>query len=255
MRTNRFLVVSALTLFVAVPSWAQALPRLVLESQLLAAAQDDDLLDDALEEDAPASDAVSADVPASTESSARFAGTTGFVRPQGFYTSSDLGGFIRFGGYADAEGCYRCASRITSNLQPYIGLAVGYDIWDFFALQFSYGTGFVANAAPVQGNVDSPRDYGVTFTNVSMLFNMYFDRFGLVGKLTGGAAFVGPAPYPNANVIGGNVGAGVGVRWATLLTDVTIGLDVNGYLAVIPVDGAMLTIPSLGFAPVLQYTF
>ena len=254
MRTNRFLVVSALTLFAAAPSWAQALPRLVLESQLLVAAQDDDdFLDDTLDEEEPVSDVVSAEV--TTEDSARFAGTTGFVRPQGFYTSSDLGGFIRFGGFADAEGCYRCASRITSNLQPYIGLAVGYDIWDFFAVQLSYGTGFIANAAPVQGNVDSPRDYGVTFTNVSMLFNMYFDRFGLVGKLTGGAAFVGPAPYPGANVLGGNVGAGVGVRWATLLTDVTIGLDVNGYLAVIPVDGTMLTIPSLGFAPVLQYTF
>lgn len=253
MRTNRFLVASVLSLLFAIPGWAQAVPRLVLETQLLAAAQDEDLLDDE-----PAS--VSADVPATSASPAarnadRFAGTTGFVRPQGFYTSSDLGGFIRFGGYADAEGCYRCANRITSNLQPYIGLAIGYDVWDFFAVQVSYGTGFVANAAPVAQNVDSPRDYGITFTNFALLFNAYFDRFGVVGKLFGGAAFLGPAPYPGANVVGGNVGAGLGVRWATLLTDVTIGLDVNGYLAVIPDGGSMLTIPSLGFAPVLQYTF
>lgn len=254
MRTKQILVASFLSLFVSIPSWAQALPRMVLQSQLLAAAQeDDDLLDDEAESARESVATVSAEVEAGE--GARFAGTTGFVRPQGFYTASDLGGFIRFGGYADAEGCFRCASRITSNLQPYIGLAVGYDIWDFFAVQLSYGTGFVANAAPVQGNVDSPRDHGITFTNLALLFNMYFDRFGLVGKLFGGAAFVGPAPYPGANVVGGNVGAGVGIRWATLLTDVTIGLDVNGYLAVIPDGGSVLTIPSLGIAPVLQYTF
>lgn len=246
MRTTPILV-AILSTLVALPAVAQALPRLSLAPTLLLPAQVD-----AEDEDASAA----SDDQAPRVESAQVAGATGFVRPKGFYTSSDLGGFIRFGGWADGEDCgFRCASRISSNLQPYIGLAVGYDLLDFLAVQVSFGTGFVANAAPVQGTPDSPRDYGITFTNVALIGSYYFDRFGIVAKAFGGGAFVNPAPLPDANFAGGNLGGGLGVRWATLLTDVTIGVDVNGYAVFVPDEGGVLVIPGMSFAPVLQYTF
>lgn len=231
---------------------AQSLLQVASHPALTVAAQDD-LFD---EEGAGAPErAESVEPREATGGGDAFAGTTGFVRPQGFYTSSDLGGFIRFGGWADGEDCgFRCKSRITSNLQPYIGLSVGYDLNEFVAVQVSYGTGFVANAAPLQGIPDSPRDYGVTFTNAALLASYYFDRVGIVGKISGGAAFLGPAPTSGAPFAGGNVGGGVGVRWATLLTDVTVGLDVNGVFVFVP-GGTPVSFPALSVAPILQYTF
>jgi hypothetical protein len=183
-------------------------------------------------------------------------GAVGFERSLGFYTVSDLGGFIRFGGYADGDGCgFRCEPRITSNLQPWINLGVGYDILEFLAVQASFGTGFVANAAPVQLAADSPRDYGITFINLAVVANVYFDRFGVSAKLFGGGSLLTPPPLPDAPIFGGNVGGGIGVRWATLLPDVTIGMDVNGF-AVIGTDGGnVMVIPGLSFAPVIKYVF
>lgn len=248
MRSKLILVATTFSLLIGDVATAQSLPRLSLHSALLAASQDD--ADDAASE---RDGADAAERPAASGS-----GATGFVRPQGFYTSSDLGGFIRFGGYADGEECgFRCKPRTTSNLQPYIGLAVGYDLLDFLAVQVSFGTGFVANAAPVANTPDSPRDYGITFVNLALIGSYYFtgidflDRFGVVLKLFGGGSFVSPAPLPDSSPFGGNVGGGLGFRWATLLTDVTVGVDVNGY-AVFVQDGL---IPGMSFAPVLQYTF
>jgi hypothetical protein len=150
-------------------------------------------------------------------------------------------------------------ARVTSNLQPFIGLAVGYDILDWLGVQASFGTGFVANAAPLGDpggySTDTPRDYGITFMNLAVLGSFWIDRFGIVGKVFGGGALMQPAPTPEDFPLGGNVGAGLGVRWATLLTDVTIGLDVNGYLAFAPAAGSMAMIPGLSFAPVIKYVF
>src|SRR5689334_10090837 len=54
-------------------------------------------------------------------------GATGFVFKKGFYAQSDMGGFLRFGGWTNGAACARCQEVATSNLQPYIGFSVGYD--------------------------------------------------------------------------------------------------------------------------------
>jgi hypothetical protein len=179
-------------------------------------------------------------------------GAVGFVRSTGFYTLANLGGFLRFGGFADSATGFRDTARVTSNLQPHIGLAVGYDILEFLGVQLSFGTGFVANAAPRQGTPDSPRDYGITFLNLAVVGNLYFDRLGISGKVFGGGALITPPPLPDVPVFGGNAGGGLGVRWATLLTDVTIGADVDVYVS-FSAGGDI--IPGIAFAPIIKYVF
>lgn len=253
-------------LFLAVPATAMTTSdtplKLHLDGPLFALVQDDLFDDDegGGEDDeaygAPASEVQSG----GAQVDESVGGAVGFVRRTGFYTASDLGGFIRFGGWADGQACgFRCVSRVTSNLQPFIGLAVGYDILDWLGVQATFGTGFVANAAPLGDpngyDFPTPRDYGITFVNLAVLGSFWIDRLGLVGKVFGGAAVLQPPPLPEDSPFGGNIGAGVGVRWATLLNSVTIGIDVNGYLTFAPAAGSMIMIPGLSFAPVIKYVF
>lgn len=191
-------------------------------------------------------------------------GATGFVFKRGFYTQSDLGGYFRLFGYTDdATAGLRAKPVYYSNLQPYIGLSVGYDVLDFLAVQASLGTGFVANAAPYQNDTESPRDYGMIFTNLALVPSWnFFDRYVLMGKVFGGGTFLTPAPSIDpetgepAPFYGGNVGVGVGLQYATLLTDVIIGIEVNSFFSFIPADGGgILFIPGFNFAPVIKYVF
>lgn len=185
-------------------------------------------------------------------------GATGFAFKKGFYASSELGGFFRFGGFNDSNQCggFRCKPVAYSNLQPYIGLSLGYDVLDWLAVQASFGSGFIASAAPVQNQVDSPKDHGITFLNVGVLGSWYFyDRLALTGKLAGGLAVLSPAPLPDASPIGGNFDVGIGLRYATLLTDVTIGVDVDFRGTIASAGSETLFIPGLSFAPVVQYVF
>jgi hypothetical protein len=196
-------------------------------------------------------------------------GATGFVFKRGFYAQSDIGGFIRFGGFTDASPtCPRCKPVLTSNLQPYIGFSVGYDFLDWVGAQISFGEGFVANAAPFgtsvngpPGSTESPRDYGITYINVGPTFSWYFyDRLALAVKAFGGAALLSPAPDVRNGVpvpfLGGDVGAGIGIRYATLLTDLVIGFDITA-MSSFSDDGAggVLVIPAMSFAPVIKYQF
>jgi hypothetical protein len=193
-------------------------------------------------------------------------GATGFVFKQGIYTQSDLGGFFVLGagagmptGYTISEECGGppCKPALWSQLQPYIGLSVGYDISQWLGVQLSFGTGFVANAAIYNQSLENPRDYGITTVNAAVVGSFYvLERLALMGKVFGGAAFVSPEPAPNEPTIGGNAGAGFGVRYATLLPDVFVGLDGNVMVAFIPDSGgSMVIIPGISFAPVIKYVF
>lgn len=250
-----------------------------LERPTVALMQDEDLSDPELDEDLDVLDeapeeAPPEEIPEETSPSGgaevgdTVGGAVGFERSLGFYTIADLGGFIRFGGFADGDDCgFRCQPRVTSNLQPYIGLGVGYDILEFLAVQLTYGTGFVANAAPIRGTTDSPRDYGISNANVELVGNFYFDRIGITAKAFGGLSLLLPPPLPDdvAYIFGGNVGLGFGVRYATLLPDVTIGMDTAVYGVISPVVtefnigstsvGGVPLILGFGFAPVIQYVF
>jgi hypothetical protein len=255
---------------------AGGLPRLELRPRGALLAAGDDVLAD--EEAKPASDDGTVlpdeEVKAGgTVLGDSVGGATGFVFKQGFYTQSDLGGFFVIGnslgsptGFtAPKETCpdgtpgggRPCNPTAFSNLQPYIGLSVGYDITQWLGVQVSYGTGFVAAGAIYPDSPQNPRDYGLTTLNVAVVGSFYaFDRLAIMGKLMGGGALISPEPAPDEPTIGGNVGVGVGVRYATLLPDVFVGLDGNVNVAFIPASsGSPVIIPGISFAPVIKYVF
>lgn len=244
-------------------------------------------------------------------------GATGFVFPTGFYVSSDLGGFIRFGGYGDdrsGTGCLRCLPKLYSDLQPWIGLNIGYDILPWIGIETTFATGFIGDSAPYGYNgtdpsvtppvgvEDSPENSAVSMVNLALTGSWYFfDRLGIQGKIFGGGALLTPDPDPShLNLVrsftceaggwgdpspdkdcGGQFGSdaaasfgvGLGLRYATLLTNVVIGFDVNmvgvynplvqtshlGFeitqIAPVGFGFAIPIIPAVSFAPVLKYVF
>ncbi|MBN2359196.1 MAG: adventurous gliding motility protein CglE, partial [Deltaproteobacteria bacterium] len=148
-------------------------------------------------------------------------------------------------------GDQRARAVAVSNLQPYIGFSVGYDVLPFLSLQLSYGTGFVAGAAPRKGQADSPIDYGITLLNLAVVGNwLVFDRFALEGRVFGGGAMFVPPPLPNASMFAGDAGAGIGFKYLTLLPGFIIGADVN-FIATFPEF-----VPALSFSPlIIKYVF
>ena len=270
MKTGNRLTLAAVTItfgLLAAPL-AQAVPSTELipsQTQLLLAQDDDDFLGD-LED--PESDGsteagrVEAGEEEVVEAQETMGGATGFVFRRGLYTASDLGAFLRFGGYTYDEQtlCLRCKARTTSDLAPFIGLAVGYDVSSWLGLQLSFGSGYVAGAAPVQGNgtdhLDGtyPLDHAITMINVASVFSWYFwDRLALQGKLFGGLALLTPEPIIDQGGTAFDGGAGIGLQYATLLTDVIVGVDVNFYYVYHP--AARVSIPGLSIAPVIKYVF
>lgn len=180
----------------------------------------------------------------------------GFEYSRGFYTESDLGLFLRFGGWADEKSGTQVVSarsrQVTaSNLQPYIGFSVGYDVLDFLSLQLSYGTGYVANAAPRQGEPESPLDHSITLVNLAVVGNiLVLDRVALEARMFGGGALFSPAPTPKDSMFGGDVGGGLGIKYMTLLPGFIIGADVNFFLTFPEI------VPALAFSPlIIKYVF
>lgn len=343
------LTLAAFGLVIAGPAFAadagdeadRELPRFQLKSSLVtvASAQDDEEFSDedlGLGEDDPIveegeGDALTTDEPAATVDSEveeggatvgeDTGGATGFVFPTGFYVSSDLGGFVRFGGYGDSRdggGCFRCVPKVYSNLQPWIGINIGYDIIKNFGVEMTLGTGFIADAAPAgyafynndpipQGITDSPENSAVTMLNVALTGSWYFlDRLAIQGKGFVGGAVISPDPNPaNLNLVRGLTcgtgfwgspspspdcgvpfgadfglafGFGLGLRYATLLTDVVVGFDLNAYGVLSPnvstghtgsirfaenlylpppisLGFGIPLIPAVSFAPVIKYVF
>jgi len=249
-------------------------------------------------------------------------GATGFEFPTGFYMSADLGGFIRFGGYGDSRDsagnvCFRCVPQLTSNLQPWVGINIGYDIIKNFGVELTLANGFIGEAAPVgyyvgepppPGNTqeNSPENSAITMMNLGLTGSIYvLDRLALTGKGFLGGALLSPEPDPSKyNLVNGLAcggtpwtpktgapcdngftsdvgvafGLGFGMRYATLLTDVVIGFDVNMVGVVSPNVATAHTggerindslylpppfalgvslpfIPALSFAPVIKYVF
>lgn len=258
------------------PALADGLPSLTLRSALASQSDDDDDdIDDIEEEDADLEDEGEAEVGDPTEGGIKYGGeevgesiggATGFTYGHGFYMTSELGGNIRFGGYGDPSDstCLRCESKIVSNLQPWIGLAVGYDFLPWLGAQMSFGTGFIADAAPIEQDRDSPENMAITMVNAAVTGNFYLpypvDRLALHGKAFVGAAILTPRPTPGGAPWGVSFGATGGIRYATLLTGVHVGLDLTVYGVFNPsvktgqLGGAPL-IPGFSFAPVIKYVF
>ncbi len=169
---------------------------------------------------------------------------------RGFYLATDIGFFLTFGG-----------ERGHSNLQPYIGFNMGYDFNKWLSLQLSAANGFNSNNA-VGPNDNKENNYnGITsyqLTNLGLqLVGMFMphERVGLELKVGGGTTRISPLPRSLRSDVNqetawqGHIAAGVGVKYITLLTDFTAGLDVSFYF-VLPAK-----VPALAITPTVRYTF
>lgn len=197
-------------------------------------------------------------------------GATDFDFKQGFWTQADLGGFFRVGGFSNAGGV-PSVPVTTSQTQPYIGIAAGYDIFTWLGVQASVGTGFVANAATFTG-ANVPRDYGITSVDVGATLSGYLpaplDRLAIAVKPSVGATMLTPPPDAGGPQVGGNAGLGIGLRYATLLPNTFVGLDCNTLYLLIPARGSVIPmglgpiansdvpgVLAFSFAPVIKYVF
>lgn len=171
-----------------------------------------------------------------------------FELQRGLYVSSDLGFFMVFGG----------ANKAVSNLQPYVGLNLGYDINHWFSWQIHAGRGFAASSprSAAQDQQNRIRDF--SFTNIltgPIVWIMLMERLALEIKAQGGVAILDPVPLEAAidgvavNGVVPVVGGGVSLKYLTLLTDFTLGLDFTfNYLL-------SVNIPALQITPSIRYTF
>lgn len=171
---------------------------------------------------------------------------------RGFFTETDIGGFMTFGG---DDG--------NSLLQAYLQLGVGYDVTDHIELGLHVGIG--ANAANCfsgratsganAGNCPKSDNFTVTFVDLSFAYLFRAtERLFIAPKLIGGVTLLDPSPLPGLSApsvsVAGNVGLAVGVEYATSMEHFTVGVDVVlGRFIIGP------NIYSFQFFPRVKYTF
>jgi len=166
---------------------------------------------------------------------------------RGFFIASDLGVFMTFGG----------AAKGVSNAQPYVGLNVGYDFTSWFSWQIHAGRGFAADAART-ANEDTRglRDFSFTnFMTGPVVWIRVWERLAIELKLQGGISILDPIPL-DPTVDGVSVsgvepilGGGLALKYLTLLTDFTLGLDLT-FNYIIGIN-----LPTLAISPTVRYTF
>ena len=143
---------------------------------------------------------------------------------RGFFTETDIGGFLTLGG----DDTY-------SNLQVYLQLGLGYDITENLEIGLHVGIG--ANAANCYSGKDArgacikSDNFTVTFIDLSFAYLFRIaERLYLAPKLVGGLTLLDPAPTTDAAgndvTLAPNVGAAIGVEYATNVDHFTVGLDV-----------------------------
>lgn len=174
----------------------------------------------------------------------------------GFFTETDLGGFLTLGGF-----------DTYSNLQAYLQLGGGY--------QFSLGdeekhyipVGFHVGIGASAGNCYTERvppttdgqctqsdNFTVTFLSATVGYmRRVIERLYVGGKVLGGYTLLDPSPYLDGGggeVRGGlNLGAAASLEYATNMDHFTIGVDVVYRIIIGP------NISSLQFFPRVKYTF
>lgn len=187
---------------------------------------------------------------------------------RGFFAESDLGAFFTFGGYN--TNVPELPSKGMSNVQPYLGLILGYDLMSKPKTNLSLGlklaAGFSAGGGRPSGeqlqDVDTattlPNDFAVYEAGLTIGFAYFVsERVALTVKADGGAAIVTPDTTIPASVagaggtaVGGVAGGGLGVEYFTLLNDFSVGVDLR-FGAIF--HGGM--IPSASVSVPIRYTF
>jgi len=165
---------------------------------------------------------------------------------RGLFTETDIGAMMTFGG----QDHY-------SNAQTYLQLGVGYDVAKNIELiaQFGLGTS-AANCFAVReaGQCTLADNFTMGFANLTGAYLLRVaERLYLTPKLTAGYTRLDPAPVVSSDGrpirSGLNLGAGLGVEFATQLDHFSIGADVVGRFIV------RTSIASLAIFPRIKYTF
>lgn len=203
------------------------------------------------------------DVPPAAEPSPQDA----FKIKRGFFASSDLGVFLTFGGRNTNNPML--PSRPTSNIQPHLGVVVGYDVFHTDAFNFSLGLRFAMGLSGGAGRVTAAETSDPESTTKSNDFSvieaggevglgfLMTDRLALTFKVDGGAGIVDPDPSTTAGEVGAGgavfaptFGVGLGIEFFTLLNDFSVGFTMRfqGVLVDGLIPGASFTIP-------IKYTF
>jgi len=160
---------------------------------------------------------------------------------RGFYTETDIGAFFTLGG-----------NDVYSNPQSYLQLGVGVDILD--RLSVSGHVAFGANAfncfAGRIGDLCNQTDaFTMTFFNAQLAYlHPLGDRFYLTPKVLVGQTLLDPAPVGEVTQ-GLNLGAGVGLEYATAMDHFSVGLDVVARYVF------RANIPAFSVFPRVKYTF
>lgn len=175
-----------------------------------------------------------------------------FVLQRGVYVGADFGTFITIGG---ANG--------VSNLQPFVGLRLGYDLTDNLSLQLSGTAGYVSGN-PISDYDDpavTPNGTAVTsydllnFTGEVVYALRVTERFAIEPKVGLGFSRINPLPTdpdnPELLVSRGNlvIDAGLGLTYLTLLSDFSAGVSATAYI--LPKPGVV----GLATAFTVRYTF
>lgn len=187
-----------------------------------------------------------------------------FQSKQGFFLSEDVGAFTALGGFSDplllpleSKSIFR-QPRFASGIQPYVGVVVGYDVWKYLAIGIKLGRGYVASAARLPTDINSPTDYALSFVDATLIGSFpIYQRIQFSGSVFVGLAMMTPGVLPEARRFGVDVGASLGVHYQTLLDGFFVGLDVNGRMSLIPDTniGILPGIVSISLIPLIGYVF
>lgn len=166
---------------------------------------------------------------------------------RGFFTETDIGGFLTLGG----DDGY-------SNGQVYLQLGVGYqftlkDAMGIVPVGFHVGIG--ANAANCwagktnSGVCNASDNFTMTFLSVTAGYlHRVVERLYLGGKLIGGYTLLDPQPVAGVNG-GANLGVAFSLEYATNMDHFSVGVDLSYRIIIGP------NINVLSIFPRVQYTF
>ena len=196
----------------------------------------------------------------------------GFPIRRGFFAIGDFGGYFSFGG-RNTNLPPAFPTRTVSNLQPTIGLTLGYDLVsnasvNFAAgirlgMAFNAGAGRLSDADIAQlgqaAASTAPADYDLMQAGVAFKLGfMVLERLAINAVADVGAGFVSPDPStPASQVPGGGdtsigvlFGVGPGIEFFTLFPGFSVGLDLRfvGTIANEFTPGLSITAP-------LKYNF
>lgn len=204
---------------------------------------------------------------------------------RGFFGRGDFGVFFAFGGadyrlQTDPNTGSNVADSSVSNLQPLVGVTLGYDVVAQNKFNLALGARFAATfngssaripGADSTGQVpQDPQTYPADFeilqfgAAIDATF-MTSERLGILVHGDGGISVVSPDPGtpatdPNQGIfvegagdaaIGGIFSGGAGVEYYTLLTGFSVGLTAAFYGVITSDD----FIPGLGIYVPLKYNF